>query len=377
MDAAQPVSETTRPEKARRSMQGHEPKSSWDNEEEKWKGQGDARENSIPAPKQNSAWIDVDLTNTRISRFFSEDELDRTPRKSTSNMKVETRRLPLEDFKGALNVSADKEPTSQPAALPVKNLRGAAYKPTEPEGSNELYVTQKQLPSLPCPGDKRNKRNSSPAGARGRKWVEGLEMEREEELKEFGCINHGFIMEPIYTEPDPGVQERIEVGLVTDLVSYKDELHMYQFDFGHKHYFQARKETEEAYMVQLADSSEKLIRRGWREVFGLLRIFINVITIFLIELIRFLSKFGFQVLAVGMMTALGDYIVKPFLVALFNSLLQPLLIFLLNLCSSLRNLAYPIIEVLRALSMQLALLLRAFRLVEVQVTLKPPSVQQV
>nr|XP_033814895.1 uncharacterized protein LOC117366941 isoform X1 [Geotrypetes seraphini] len=324
MDAAQPVSETTRPEKARRSMQnsdeesspwdsplssvhdpvrrkdkltkfkGHEPKSSWDNEEEKWKGQGDARENSIPAPKQNSAWIDVDLTNTRISRFFSEDELDRTPRKSTSNMKVETRRLPLEDFKGALNVSADKEPTSQPAALPVKNLRGAAYKPTEPEGSNELYVTQKQLPSLPCPGDKRNKRNSSPAGARGRKWVEGLEMEREEELKEFGCINHGFIMEPIYTEPDPGVQERIEVGLVTDLVSYKDELHMYQFDFGHKHYFQARKETEEAYMVQLADSSEKLIRRGWREVFGLLRIFINVITIFLIELIRFLSKFGFQ-----------------------------------------------------------------------------------
>ncbi|XP_029472903.1 uncharacterized protein LOC115099412 [Rhinatrema bivittatum] len=394
-----PLSSTRDPVKRRDKLtkiKDLEPKSSWDSEKEKWKGHGDAQENSNPTPKQDGAWIDIDLSSTRISRRCSE-EVNQTSRKSPCSVKVEGRRLPLEDFKGALNVVADREPMDQPAPLPLKNPRGAAYRPSEPEDSHadlsswtnsakdatlhspsqKLSANQNPLPSCPGPGDTLNKRNFSSVEARGRKSVEGSEVKREEELKEFRCINHGSNMEPVYTEPDPGVQERIEVSIVTDLVSYKDDLHMYRFDYGHKHYFRVRKETEEAYMMQLADSSEKLIRRGWREVFGLLRIFINIITVFLIETISFLSKFVFQVLAVGLMTALGDHMVKPFLVTLFNSLLQPLFIFLLNVCSSLQSLADPLIEVLRGLSMQLAFLLRAFRLVEVHVTPKQPNIQLV
>ncbi|KAJ1162512.1 hypothetical protein NDU88_002980 [Pleurodeles waltl] len=190
--------------------------------------------------------------------------------------------------------------------------------------------------------------------------------------KELGHINNAINLGPVYTEPDAVFEKPAEVRILTDVVSYKDDRHMYQFDYGHKHYYQARMEVDEAYMIKLADSSEKLIRRCWREVFGLLGIFANLVTVFLIELITFLSKSIFQMLAVGMMTAIGDHIIKPFLVSLFNNILQPVLIFLMNILTSLRNLTYPFIDVLRGVSLQFAVVLQAFRLVEVNINPRHP-----
>ncbi|XP_078512290.1 uncharacterized protein LOC144771921 isoform X2 [Lissotriton helveticus] len=191
-------------------------------------------------------------------------------------------------------------------------------------------------------------------------------------LKELGHVNYSINLEPVYTEAETLFEKPAEVRIVTDLVSYKDDRHMYQFDYGHKHYYQARMEVDEAYMIKLADSSEKLIRRCWREVFGLLGIFANLVTVFLIELITFLSKSIFQMLAVGMMTAVGDHIIKPFLVALFNNILQPVLIFLLNILTGLRDLTYPFIDVLNGVCLQFAMILQAFRLVEVHTNPRHP-----
>lgn len=72
-----------------------------------------------------------------------------------------------------------------------------------------------------------------------------------------------------------------------------------------------------------------------------------------------------QVLLVGLVTAIGDHILKPLLVATFSSLLQPLLLFLLRLLRGLRDLVDPLMDVLARTCSQLAVLLRALRLVEI------------
>eukprot|EP00079_Xenopus_tropicalis_P034080 XP_017947851.1 PREDICTED: uncharacterized protein LOC100490973 isoform X3 [Xenopus tropicalis] len=189
-------------------------------------------------------------------------------------------------------------------------------------------------------------------------------------------LNYGWNMEPVYTDPE---NAQLKVSLVTETVPYKDELHMYQFDYGHRQYYQAHKDPNEAFMEKLADKSEKLILRCWREIFGFLRILAGLVTIFLIELITFLGKYIFQVLFVGFLTALGDHVVKPVLVALFNHFLQPLLIFIFNILYSLHNLWFPILDVLRGIAQQLATVLQAFRLVEVHTGAKcvTPHVQNV
>ncbi|XP_031754954.1 uncharacterized protein LOC100490973 isoform X3 [Xenopus tropicalis] len=189
-------------------------------------------------------------------------------------------------------------------------------------------------------------------------------------------LNYGWNMEPVYTDPE---NAQLKVSLVTETVPYKDELHMYQFDYGHRQYYQAHKDPNEAFMEKLADKSEKLILRCWREIFGFLRILAGLVTIFLIELITFLGKYIFQVLFVGFLTALGDHVVKPVLVALFNHFLQPLLIFIFNILYSLHNLWFPILDVLRGIAQQIATVLQAFRLVEVHTGAKcvTPHVQNV
>ncbi|XP_060135246.1 uncharacterized protein LOC132592706 [Zootoca vivipara] len=72
-----------------------------------------------------------------------------------------------------------------------------------------------------------------------------------------------------------------------------------------------------------------------------------------------------EVLVVDLLTTMGDQILEPFLASLFNSILQPLLKFLLNVLCSIRNLSYPLLDILKGLCLQVALVLRAFRLVEI------------
>lgn len=72
-----------------------------------------------------------------------------------------------------------------------------------------------------------------------------------------------------------------------------------------------------------------------------------------------------QVLVVGLLTAISDHILKPFLAAMFNSLLQPLLLFLLKVLCGIRDLTDPLIDILAAVCSQLAVVLQAVRLVEI------------
>lgn len=106
-------------------------------------------------------------------------------------------------------------------------------------------------------------------------------------------------------------------------------------------------------------------QRRLRESFAIPRLLVNGFATFLVELVRFLGESVVQVLLVGLVTAIGDHILKPLLVATFSSLLQPLLLFLLRLLRGLRDLVDPLMDVLARTCSQLAVLLRALRLVEI------------
>ncbi|XP_074840322.1 uncharacterized protein LOC142007543 isoform X2 [Carettochelys insculpta] len=236
-------------------------------------------------------------------------------------------------------------------------------KSTQTEGSS---ANQSQLPQGPEGGGNKQssgleKRNSPPPlGGAGRKWAEGSEVEREEELKELGWTNCGFTTEPVYRKLDCPMEKGAKVGTVGD-AGCKGDNCRHCFDYGNRYYYQPKKDQERAYMMKLAESSERVIQQNLREFFGLLRILVNVGLIFLTELVRFLGKSVFQGLVVGLLTTVGDHFLKPFLVAVFNSILQPLLLFLLNILCSVQNLAYPFTDILKGVCLQLAVVLRAFR----------------
>lgn len=103
----------------------------------------------------------------------------------------------------------------------------------------------------------------------------------------------------------------------------------------------------------------------------------NVVTLFLIELVNFLSRSFIEILVAGLLTAIGDHVLKPLLATLFNSLLQPIMIFQLNIFTGIRNLLNPLIDIIRRLIMQIAALLHAFRLVEVTFNRAPFTHQEV
>ncbi|XP_032895895.1 uncharacterized protein LOC116985303 isoform X2 [Amblyraja radiata] len=182
------------------------------------------------------------------------------------------------------------------------------------------------------------------------------------------------------TEPENvGVasEENIVVGIVKDAPSYKENNLIYHFDFGHQNFYETKKEYNEACISNLADWSNDVIRHCWRELFAVVRILMNVVTLFLIELVNFLSRAFIEILVAGLLTAIGDHVLKPLLATLFNSLLQPIMIFQLNIFTGIRNLLNPLIDIIRRLIMQIAALLHAFRLVEVTFNRAPFTHQEV
>ncbi|XP_062839449.1 uncharacterized protein LOC134299692 isoform X2 [Anolis carolinensis] len=134
-------------------------------------------------------------------------------------------------------------------------------------------------------------------------------------------------------------------------------------DYGKQPLFHSGRDSVS--MLERAKSSEKVVQQRLKEFFALLRILVNIPTLFLLELVHFLGKSVFQVLVVGLLTAIGDQMLVPVLSAIFERILQPLLIFLLNVLRSIQTLSCPFIDISKDLCLQVAGVLRAFRLVEV------------
>lgn len=77
------------------------------------------------------------------------------------------------------------------------------------------------------------------------------------------------------------------------------------------------------------------------------------------------------------MASIGDHMVKPFLVALFNHVFQPLMILLINVSTSLRDVFNIFIDMLKGAALQVAVILKAFRFVEINITSPSHLIQKV
>lgn len=67
----------------------------------------------------------------------------------------------------------------------------------------------------------------------------------------------------------------------------------------------------------------------------------------------------------GLIQLISDYFIKPFLAVIFNGIVQPILIFLYNVATSIRDFIKPIAESIGYFIREIAELCRAFRLVQI------------
>ena len=96
----------------------------------------------------------------------------------------------------------------------------------------------------------------------------------------------------------------------------------------------------------------------------MLRIIANLAIIFILELFKFLLVTFVQKLTIGLIVLMGDYLLKPVLSNFFNSLIQPVFIFILNLFLGLKRLLRPVTAIIADVLEPVSNLLKSFRLFE-------------
>lgn len=110
--------------------------------------------------------------------------------------------------------------------------------------------------------------------------------------------------------------------------------------------------------------SEKWLHYFWQEFFSTLRIITDFAFIFVLELLRFISHYVVLRVLGGIMIVTGDHFLKPLLAVLFDSIIQPSLVFTRNILAGVKNLLQPLMDITNGFIAQLNSLLRAFRLFE-------------
>ncbi|KAL1116247.1 hypothetical protein AAG570_005742 [Ranatra chinensis] len=116
----------------------------------------------------------------------------------------------------------------------------------------------------------------------------------------------------------------------------------------------------------MIEKMETFSSNFWAEIFGFIHIFINFIMAFIMQFFKFLLFTIVRPLMVGILQLASDYFWKPFLTILFNGIFQPVIIFFYNLATSLRDLALPVAQGMGYFLREFAVLIRAFRLVDVK-----------
>ncbi|CAG9861034.1 unnamed protein product [Phyllotreta striolata] len=141
---------------------------------------------------------------------------------------------------------------------------------------------------------------------------------------------------------------------------------VYYFDHGCSNYYQTTDKSPVLSTDLIAERTESYTTRFWAELFGTFHIGFSFLTSFLLQLLRFVLQTVVRPMTVGMFHLLSDYFLKPILCAIFNALVQPVLIFLLNVASSIRDFCDPIAETIGFFIRELSAPIRAFRIVEVR-----------
>ncbi|KAJ8944988.1 hypothetical protein NQ318_010190 [Aromia moschata] len=116
----------------------------------------------------------------------------------------------------------------------------------------------------------------------------------------------------------------------------------------------------------LAERTEAYTTKFWAEIFGTLHIGISFGTSFLLQLFRFMLYSFFRPLTIGFVQLGSDYFFKPCIATLFNAVIQPPLIFVYNVATSIRDVCEPVAEAIGYFLREVATVIRAFRIVEIR-----------
>lgn len=115
----------------------------------------------------------------------------------------------------------------------------------------------------------------------------------------------------------------------------------------------------------LAEKTEAYTTKFWAEIFGSFNIGCSFLISLILQSVRFFLYSILRPLTVGLIQLISDYFFKPILTTLFNAVIQPVLIFFYNIVTSLRDICDPLAEAIGYFIREIAVLIRAFRIIEV------------
>lgn len=139
---------------------------------------------------------------------------------------------------------------------------------------------------------------------------------------------------------------------------------VYYFDHGNASYLRTTDNPPLIKSEIIADKTEECNTKFWAEIFGTCHIGVSFVTSFLLQLLRFTLYSIIRPLTIGFIQLSSDYFFKPFLATLFNAVIQPPLIFIYNICTSLRDICDPLAEGMGYFIKEVATLFKACRLVD-------------
>ncbi|XP_076179558.1 uncharacterized protein LOC143152864 [Ptiloglossa arizonensis] len=154
-------------------------------------------------------------------------------------------------------------------------------------------------------------------------------------------------------------------------VETMEKIEIYYFDHGNSAYYRTTDSPPILVTEKCAEKTDQAATRFWAEIFGTIHIGTAFVTAFILQLIRFVLYSIIRPLTVGVLQMLADYFIKPCLSIVFNALIQPVLILLYNIATSLKDLCEPISEAIGLFLREIANLCAAIRIVEVKQGVSP------
>ncbi|OWF46763.1 uncharacterized protein LOC110455234 [Mizuhopecten yessoensis] len=285
------------------------------------------------------------------------------------------------------NFRQEKQKEQQAEDLKLKLQREAELeKLDEGQMTNRSEATWKSWASggrgkKKNPASSRNKAmKSESAAAVTREHRIALKAETPRTNREVAlAVGQGQVIEPKFIKAETQPESRIEaVSPAKDIamespayidppfiVKDEDGRSVYYFGHGSLQYYEVEDDASAAFMPRIAEKAEIVLQRIYQEFFGLLRIITSVVILLIVELMKYIIKYIIQPLIVGVFGTMGDYIAKPVFSLAFNGFVHPFGVFMWNCFMTLRHMFSPISEILRKVFIQLAMLCRSIRCVEI------------
>ncbi|XP_015186794.1 PREDICTED: uncharacterized protein LOC107071888 isoform X2 [Polistes dominula] len=144
-----------------------------------------------------------------------------------------------------------------------------------------------------------------------------------------------------------------------------ERIDIYYFDHGNSAYYRTTDSPPILMTDKCAEKTDQAATRFWAEIFGTIHIGTAFITAFILQFIRFILFSLIRPLTVGILQLFADYFVKPLLSIIFNALIQPILILLYNIATSIKDLSEPLAEAIGLFLREIANLCKSIRIIEI------------